>query len=84
MLERQEVPPIPNLEEPDEEAKDLRFSRGGHFDVEYALHFAAGFGSQVGLAAWRRGPDPAARIDADLHSAWLQSMAGPKQSPEPT
>jgi hypothetical protein len=41
------VPPIVNYRECDPVLGPLRLSTGGSHDCRYALHFAAGFGSQV-------------------------------------
>ena len=46
-LKYQQVPPVPNLETPDDSAKDLRFSSGGTFNGRFAIRLAAGFGSQL-------------------------------------
>ncbi len=41
------VPPVVNYKEADPALGNLRLSTGGAHDCKYALHFAAGFGSQV-------------------------------------
>jgi len=51
------VPPVPNLRSrPGAREPDL--SKGGRYDVEYAIHLAAGFGSQIALTLTRRIPAP--------------------------
>ena len=52
VLLRQTVPPIPNFEEKDEYLGDLNLSKGGPYACQYALRFAAGFGSQVSFALY--------------------------------
>ncbi|MCB9764141.1 MAG: SDR family NAD(P)-dependent oxidoreductase [Alphaproteobacteria bacterium] len=76
-LQYQQVPPIPNLKEPDPDLGDLRLSQGGHYDVQYALRLSAGFGSQVGLAAWKKVADGDRRVaDEGLRAAWLREVTG--------
>ncbi|MSQ01624.1 MAG: SDR family NAD(P)-dependent oxidoreductase [Myxococcales bacterium] len=76
-LQYQLVPPIPNLKEPDPDLGQLTLSTGGHYDVTYALRLAAGFGSQLALAAWKKGADGDARIvNAEAHAAWLRLVGG--------
>ncbi len=71
------VPPIPNLREPDPALGDLRLSTGGAYDVDYALRFSAGFGSQLALLAWKgiaRGDERVADVAA--RDAWLRAETG--------
>ena len=76
-LVRGEVPPIPNLREPDPELGDLRLSRGGRHELDYVLRLAAGFGSQVACTLYRRTADRLdGRIDSATHTAWLSRVAG--------
>ncbi len=46
------LPPTPNYEGVDPFLGDLRLSMGEKFPARYALHFAAGFGSQIALALY--------------------------------
>lgn len=48
------APPIVNHKETDPVLGPLRLSQGGRHDCQYALHFAAGFGSQVTYVLYRR------------------------------
>ncbi len=57
-LETGLVPPVANFRETDPELGDLNLSRGGEYDVEYALRLAAGFGSQISMTLMRRVPAP--------------------------
>jgi malonyl CoA-acyl carrier protein transacylase len=76
-LVRREVPPIPNLREPDPELGDLNLSRGGPHECEYVLRLAAGFGSQIACTLYRRVADRLdGRIDAAVHEAWLRAVTG--------
>jgi 3-oxoacyl-(acyl-carrier-protein) synthase len=50
-----QVPPVANLQQPDPHlGTDLKYSSGGSYDCKYALHFAAGFGSQIAIALYGR------------------------------
>ena len=77
ILEHQIVPPVPNLKEPDPELGNLTLSKGGRYDVEYAIHLAAGFGSQIALTLTRRIPGPLDRVDDRAgHDRWLAGVSG--------
>ena len=77
-LQRQELPPIANLRQPDPDFADLRFSRGGAVSIDYALRFAAGFGSQVAVAIYRRVAQQEARLaDAAKYAAWCETIGLP-------
>ena len=83
------VPPVANFKEVDPELGALNLSKGGLYPIEYALHLAAGFGSQISMTLlhWlktkdgvRRGPNAlgyAYRIaDTDVWNAWMNSVTG--------
>ena len=58
-LNRQEAPPLANFRTADPALEaiaggKLRLSAGGAHDAQYALHFAAGFGSQVAYVLYKR------------------------------
>ena len=77
ILEHQVVPPVPNLKEPDPDLGNLTLSKGGRYDVEYAIHLAAGFGSQIALTLTRRIPGPLDRVDDRAgHERWLAGVSG--------
>ena len=77
ILEHQIVPPVPNLKEPDPDLGNLTLSKGGRYDVEYAIHLAAGFGSQIALTLTRRIPGPLDRVDDRAgHDRWLAGVSG--------
>ncbi len=76
-LQYREVPPIPNLREPDPELGDLRLSTGGPADFSYAIRLAAGFGSQLALVAWRRMANGDQRVASEAtRRAWLMEQTG--------
>ena len=52
VLMQQKVPPVPNYKEKDEYLGDLNISKGGAYRCQYAIRFAAGFGSQVAFALY--------------------------------
>ncbi|MCZ7667970.1 MAG: hypothetical protein M5U34_12630 [Chloroflexi bacterium] len=56
ILEHGIVPPVPNYKEVDPDLGTLNLSRGGRYPVQYALHLAAGFGSQIAMTLVRRIP----------------------------
>jgi malonyl CoA-acyl carrier protein transacylase len=77
ILEHQVVPPVPNLKEPDPELGSLMLSKGGRYDVEYAIHLAAGFGSQIALTFTRKIPGPTDRVDDRVrYERWLAETSG--------
>ena len=53
-LSTRTVPPVVNHREADPVLGPLRLSAGGKHDAKYALHFAAGFGSQVAYVLYKR------------------------------
>ncbi|MDP7113510.1 MAG: beta-ketoacyl synthase N-terminal-like domain-containing protein, partial [Myxococcota bacterium] len=77
ILEHGVVPPVPNVEQPDPALGPLNLSRGGPYPVQYALHLAAGFGSQLALTLFRRVPGGLDRVDQpDRYRAWLAETSG--------
>ncbi len=77
ILEHGIVPPVPNLKEVDPELGPLNLSRGGRYPVKYALHLAAGFGSQIALALFRRIPGGLDRVDnRALYDRWIAEVSG--------
>ncbi len=88
-LETGVVPPVPNYREVDPELGQLNLSRGGSYDVNYALRLAAGFGSQISmmLLRWTPTPDRQRRAPDNLgftyrvtdpaaYRGWLARMVG--------
>ena len=77
ILEHGIVPPVPNFREEDPELGSLNLSRGGRYPVDYAIHLAAGFGSQIALTLTRRIPGGTERIDRpDVYRRWLDAVTG--------
>ena len=80
ILEHGIVPPVPNFKEVDPDLGALNLSRGGRYPVQYALHLAAGFGSQIAMTLTRRIPGALDRID---NKALYRSLAGRNQRLRP-
>ncbi|NWF81938.1 MAG: acyltransferase domain-containing protein, partial [Chloroflexi bacterium] len=77
ILEHGIVPPVPNYREVDPELGTLNLSRGGRYPVRYAIHFAAGFGSQIAITLLRRVPGGPSRIDnRHRYDYWLAQVSG--------
>jgi malonyl CoA-acyl carrier protein transacylase len=77
ILEHGIVPPVPNFKEVDPELGPLTLSRGGRYPVQFALHLAAGFGSQVAMTLTRRIPGPIDRVDSrPTYLRWLADTSG--------
>ena len=76
-LQKQMVPPIPNLKQPDPEFSDLNLSRGGTCEANYSLRLAAGFGSQIVMALYKVASREENRInDLHTHRSWLKEISG--------
>ena len=77
ILEYGIVPPVPNFKEVDPDLGTLNLSRGGRYPVQYALHLAAGFGSQIAMTLTRRIPGGLDRVDnKPLYQRWLADVSG--------
>ncbi len=77
ILEHGIVPPVPNIKETDPDLGALNLSRGGRYPVQYALHLAAGFGSQISMTLTRRIPGDLECIDdRGLYERWLAGISG--------
>ncbi len=77
ILEYGIVPPVPNFKEVDPDLGVLNLSRGGRYPVQYALHLAAGFGSQIAMTLIRRIPGGLDRVDDKLrYQHWLADVSG--------
>jgi 3-oxoacyl-(acyl-carrier-protein) synthase/acyl carrier protein len=77
ILEYGIVPPVPNYKEEDPDLGPLNLSRGGRYPVQYALHLAAGFGSQIAFTLTRRIPGGLDRIDnKPRYQQWLDEVSG--------
>ncbi len=76
-LQRGTVPPIANFRDPDPELGDLNLSKGGAYDVRYALRLAAGFGSQVAMTLTQLVAREDERVaNQAQYDAWLSSVSG--------
>ncbi|MEI6777796.1 MAG: beta-ketoacyl synthase N-terminal-like domain-containing protein, partial [Chloroflexales bacterium] len=77
ILEHGIVPPVPNFREVDPDLGQLNLSRGGRYPVQYAIHLAAGFGSQLALTLLRHIPGGLDRVDSPAHYRfWLDQVSG--------
>ena len=77
ILEHGIVPPVPNFKEVDPDLGVLNLSRGGRYPVNYALHLAAGFGSQIAFTLTRRIPGGLDRVDdRPRYERWLENASG--------
>ncbi len=77
ILETGLVPPIPNFREVDPELGALNLSKGGAYDVDYAIRLAAGFGSQISMTLLERVPAPDGRRHAPEELGYLSRLADP-------
>ncbi len=76
-LQRGKLPPIANYRDVDPELGDLNLSKGGSYDMRYALRLAAGFGSQVAMSLTELVAKESERIaDAPRYAAWLSEVSG--------
>lgn len=81
ILEYGIVPPVPNFKQIDPDLGTLNLSRGGRYAVRYALHLAAGFGSQIAMTFLRViGGKPDRVEDAARHRRWLVDTSGYEQA----
>ncbi|MCE7960559.1 MAG: beta-ketoacyl synthase, partial [Acidobacteria bacterium ACB2] len=81
ILEHGIVPPVPNFKEVDPDLGRLNLSRGGRYPVKYAIHLAAGFGSQIAMTLTRRIPGGLDRVDSrPAYRRWLADVAGQDQA----
>jgi malonyl CoA-acyl carrier protein transacylase len=76
-LQRNQVPAIANLVEPDPIFADLLFCRGGSMDRDIGIRFAAGFGSQLALVVYKKRATHEGRlIDAEKYQSWMHEVSG--------
>ena len=75
-LARGKLPPIANFKEADPELGTLKLSKGGEYDIEYALRHAAGFGSQMALTLFKRIARTTNRIKQKMVKNWIEEITG--------
>jgi len=76
-LQKGVLPPVANLKQPDPEFADLNLSRGGPCKANFALRLAAGFGSQIVMAMYKRISREENRlVDLNSHRTWLKQVTG--------
>ncbi|HCC47836.1 MAG TPA: beta-ketoacyl synthase, partial [Elusimicrobia bacterium] len=72
------IPPIANYKEADPELAGINLSKGGHYDLKYALRFAAGFGSHMAMSmterVWKAGESR--YEDQARYNAWIREVSG--------
>ncbi|NHJ48229.1 MAG: acyltransferase domain-containing protein, partial [Asgard group archaeon] len=81
ILEKGIVPPVANWKEVDPELGYLNLSKGGPYNVKYALRFAAGFGSQLTLALFRVNTK-SDRMASRAYDSWLNTLGGSRSTLE--
>ena len=73
------IPPIANFKEKDESLGSLNLSKGGEYpELQYAIRFGAGFGSQIALSMLRKLPISNPRISEQKLLSWNQNQAKTK------
>ncbi len=77
------VPPIANYKEPDPELAGINLSKGGEYDLEYALRLGAGFGSQNAMTLVQRTLKKGEKRidDPSAYKNWLKEISG-RSEPE--
>jgi len=72
------VPPIANYKEPDPELDGINLSKGGKYNLKYAIRFAAGFGSHMAMSFIENiYTAPEKRIiDENKYYNWLKKISG--------
>ncbi|MCE7737292.1 MAG: acyltransferase domain-containing protein [Candidatus Heimdallarchaeota archaeon] len=73
-MEVGKIPPIANFKEGDEELGPLRLSQGENVTVNYTLRLAAGFGSQIALALFKKRSS-GNRFGLQ-YDGWLETLGG--------
>ncbi len=77
MLEHGIFPPVPNFKEIDPELGNLNLSRGGRYPVQFSIHLAAGFGSQIAMVMSRLIPGSLDRWENNArYQGWLDAVSG--------
>ena len=81
-LQIQQIPPVVNFKEEDPEFGPLNLSKGGHYPLQYAIKFSAGFGSHLAISFFKRVEGSESRIEDDRkHEQWIRSISG-QENPE--
>ncbi len=74
-LAKNQAPPIANLTDLAEEFSDLTFSRGEERDLDYGIHFAAGFGSHFAFLFIKHSAERSRDDNSDYFN-WLKRISG--------
>jgi len=72
------VPPIANYKEPDPELVGINLSKGGKYNLKYAIRFAAGFGSHMAMSFIENTYTAGEKriIDEKRYNNWLRRISG--------
>ncbi|MGC8728064.1 MAG: SDR family NAD(P)-dependent oxidoreductase [Elusimicrobiales bacterium] len=72
------VPPIANYKEPDPELSGINLSKGGKYNLKYAIRFAAGFGSHMGMSFIEKIYTAGEKriFDEKKYNDWLKRISG--------
>ncbi len=72
------IPPIANYKEPDPELEGINLSKGGKYDLKYAIRFAAGFGSHMAISFIEKVWDVSEKriFDENKYFQWLKTISG--------
>ncbi|MGC8867936.1 MAG: phosphopantetheine-binding protein, partial [Elusimicrobiales bacterium] len=72
------IPPIANYKEPDPELEGINLSKGGKYELKYAIRFAAGFGSHIGISFIEKIWDASEKrvFDQNRYYQWLKQISG--------
>jgi len=76
-LQMKQAPAIANLKDIPAEFNDLKFSNGDTNNYEYALHFAAGFGSHFSMLFVKKLQEAEIQ-DNKQYADWLRDISGNK------
>ncbi len=81
MLQKGIIPPVANFKEVDPELGVLNLSKGGKYDIKYAMRFSAGFGSQLAMVLYRLNT-ASGRFDSKDYDQWLATIGGSRSTME--
>ncbi len=79
MLQEGIIPPVANFKEVDPELGVLNLSKGGKYNIKYALRFSAGFGSQLAMVLYRLNT-ASGRFDSKDYDRWLATIGGSRST----
>ncbi|WP_035236566.1 type I polyketide synthase [Desulfobacter vibrioformis] len=74
-LQKKTFPPVANLDHVPAEFSDLNFTKSGHGDYRFGLHFSAGFGSHYAFLIMDRVQEAGVENNP-AYQAWLARITG--------